>query len=746
MAEEQLDQALSQVCKHFDADHYSKVHSAYKLLGKMQMAMDQMHMHFASAIHNSAFNVVHGYVELCFVQTHGEDPVILHKKQFRELCKFVTAESFIPCLLDLCKALWEIMKSYHKVIIWQQRNDSDKLTADGAMENVDFEASFNKEYVKQKLENGLARIWQDVQSRISVYLLGSDLAWYKFDEFLQVLGIVHRLMEVGEEFCGSKSTDLQNSIRTQSMNYFINYHQSRLDELRIFLENEGWEICPVKPNFTILRLQEFGSLRHILKYWKNDLSSQGHLNMSSPECSSNHSQDDSSLSGGYFARYSDSGSPFDISQDEVQEEDILANIGLQDEPSGYFSDESDEDIPEELTKDFVDENMGDTVSNKHSKPTSKKNIHVELLKAPILTNTALTVLRQCGKYLQMSHLLRPIACDVITCMSQLFEYYLYTVYSFFANDLPVSCHSMFSLKLQATLKRIKDKLILSDQDQEQKPSEINKRKILPPQMSTGVEMNQAESLYGLAERVVAVESLVFLAKQFKFLQSYLEHLIPHNSPVTGNSAPLHHFYSQTILVATELRRPVYMNVCARAVDFNTTLNSMAKVNWEVKEVMSQHSQYVDNLLRDLQIFSMRLEEVSCRVPLSPDILNILWENVAYLCCNTFVEGSYQDGVQQDDGWKEVIERNLKSLKSNKARELVYPAPGVSIIESRWVFTEKMIEGVTHKETCLVAKSYQQPPLEEEDLFHDGPMLFWDTFKNTELQIEEEQLFAEGAED
>ncbi|CAG2066049.1 unnamed protein product, partial [Timema podura] len=134
------------------------------------------------------------------------------------------------------------------------------------MENVDFEASFNKEYVKQKLENGLARIWQDVQSRISVYLLGSDLAWYKFDEFLQVLGIVHRLMEVGEEFCGSKSTDLQNSIRTQSMNYFINYHQSRLDELRIFLENEGWEICPVKPNFTILRLQVCRNIPFIVNY------------------------------------------------------------------------------------------------------------------------------------------------------------------------------------------------------------------------------------------------------------------------------------------------------------------------------------------------------------------------------------------------------------------------------------------------------------------------------------------------
>lgn len=62
-------------------------------------------------------------------------------------------------------------------------------------------------------------------------------------------------MEVGMEFCGSKSEELQNSIRKQSVNYFKNYHRSRMDELRIFLENEGWEICPVKPNFTILQLQ-----------------------------------------------------------------------------------------------------------------------------------------------------------------------------------------------------------------------------------------------------------------------------------------------------------------------------------------------------------------------------------------------------------------------------------------------------------------------------------------------------------
>ena len=59
----------------------------------------------------------------------------------------------------------------------------------------------------------------------------------------------------------------------------------------------------------------------------------------------------------------------------------------------------------------------------------------EFMKAPILTNTTLTVLRQCGKYVQMSRLLRPIAFEVIVCMSQLFDYYLFAVHTFFTADL-----------------------------------------------------------------------------------------------------------------------------------------------------------------------------------------------------------------------------------------------------------------------------------------------------------------------
>jgi hypothetical protein len=79
-----------QVCSRFDSDHYGKVQAAYRLLGKTQMAMDQLHMHYASAIHGAAFGVVHGYVELCSGAVQADTSSgrnTFHKKQYKELCE-----------------------------------------------------------------------------------------------------------------------------------------------------------------------------------------------------------------------------------------------------------------------------------------------------------------------------------------------------------------------------------------------------------------------------------------------------------------------------------------------------------------------------------------------------------------------------------------------------------------------------------------------------------------------------------
>lgn len=122
-------------------------------------------------------------------------------------------------------------------------------------------------------------------------------------------------MEIGEELCGFKSKDLQESMRKQSLSYFSHHHTSRLDELRIFLENDGWELCPVKSNFVATQLLEFRSLKPSLsncKAW-NSLDS------------SNLSDSDNSTAVD-LQKYLESGSSlFTIGFDDTMDEDILIN-------------------------------------------------------------------------------------------------------------------------------------------------------------------------------------------------------------------------------------------------------------------------------------------------------------------------------------------------------------------------------------------------------------------------------------
>lgn len=54
---------------------------------------------------------------------------------------------------------------------------------------------------------------------------------------------------------------------------------------------------------------------------------------------------------------------------------------------------------------------------------------------------------------------------------------------------------------------------------------------------------------------------------------------------------------KTVEVAVDLRKPVYGRVICRAIDYNQVLGMMSKVNWEVKDIMCEHSRYVDYFLQ-----------------------------------------------------------------------------------------------------------------------------------------------------
>uniref|UniRef100_A0A7M4F645 VPS50 subunit of EARP/GARPII complex n=1 Tax=Crocodylus porosus TaxID=8502 RepID=A0A7M4F645_CROPO len=629
---EQLDVALSKICKNFDISHYTKVQQAYRLLGKTQTAMDQLHMHFTQAIHNTVFQVVLGYVELCA----GNTDTKFQKLQYKDLCTHITSDSYIPCLADLCKALWEVMLSYYRTMQWHETHDRDEgaaLSSDGSNAVGAEETNFDRSYVKKKLEHGLSRIWQDVQLKVKTYLLGTDLSNFKYDDFIFVLDIISRLMQVGEEFCGSKSEVLQESIRKQSVNYFKNYHRTRLEELRMFLENETWELCPVKASFSILQLHEF-------KFMEQSRS---------PSVSpSKQPASAISTTVTLFEQYCNGGNPFEIQANNKDEEteDVLASNGYESdeqEKSAYQEYDSDSDVPEELKRDYVDEQTGDvpvkSISRETLKSRKRSDYSLNKVNAPILTNTTLNVIRLVGKYMQMMNILKPIAFDVIHFMSQLFDYYLYAVYTFFGrNDtFELTGLGLSSSRLRTTLNRIQESLIdlevSADSTVTLTAVEERKEKVPSLHLSHLVVLTSGNTLYGLAERVVATESLVFLAEQFEFLQPHLDTVMP-----AAKKPFLQQFYSQTVSTASELRKPIYWIVAAKAIDYEQMLLLMANVKWDVKEIMSQHNIYVDSLLKEFEQFNRRLNEVSKRVRIPLPVSNILWEHCIRLANRTLVEG------------------------------------------------------------------------------------------------------------
>ncbi|XP_039676231.1 syndetin isoform X1 [Perca fluviatilis] len=658
--EEQLDVALSKTCKHFDVSHYTKVQLAYTLLGKTQTAMDQLHMHFTQAIHNTVFQVVLGYVELCA----GNADTKFQKMQYKDLCTHITPDSYIPCLTDLCKALWEVMLSYHRTMQWHEEHDKQETTSTaGEVAAAESDESVvDRSYVKKKLEHGLTRIWQDVQLKVKAYILGTDMSHFKYDDFIVVLDVISRLMQVGEEFCGSKSEVLQESIKRQSVNYFKNYHRARLEELRMFLENETWELCPVKSNFNISQLHEFKFMGQCRS--PSVSPSKQVVSSTSP------AQEELSL----FQQYLQEGNPFEMQAERKEEEteDVLASNGYESdelEKSVYQDYDSDSDVAEELKQDYVDEQTGDVPLKSASRETirSKKKSDYNLNKtnAPILTNTTLNVIRLVGKYMQMMNILKPIAFDVIHCVSQLFDYYLYAVYTFFGrNDMPVPSPSLpshggrdvcparvvgpaclyessglglISSRLRTTLNRIQESLIDMEAVGENAgvhgTAEDKKEKVPSPHLSQMVVLTNSGTLYGLAQRVVATESLVFLAEQFESLQSHLDTMMP-----AAKKPFLQQFYSQTVSTTSELRKPIYWIVAAKAIDYEQMLLLMAGVKWDIREIMSQHNVYVDVLLKEFEQFNKLLEEVSRHVRIPLPVSNVLWEHCIRLANRTLVEG------------------------------------------------------------------------------------------------------------
>lgn len=70
-----------------------------------------------------------------------------------------------------------------------------------------------------------------------------------------------------------------------------------------------------------------------------------------------------------------------------------------------------------------------------------------------------------------------------------------------------------------------------------------------------------------------------------------------------------------------------------------------------------------------------------------------------------VPRTYTEAVEQ--GWKEAINEELDALEENKTWILVVPPQDVETIDSKWVFSKKVLDGQVKQKARLVARGYKQ---------------------------------------
>jgi len=664
MAEESLDVALSKVCVDFHGDRYRLLIEAYGLLGqgKTHSSMDQLLMHLTSAIHNTAWNVVYGHAVLSSPQhlspNSAED---LSKKLYTDICAHVATSSLLPCLVDLCKSLWNIMNSYKKILAFHQTHSSTKL-----MNNDDFPKS--DDYVQRKLVNGLSRIWQDVQTKVRLLVISNEMNDVTIDQFIRIIGVVHQLITIGGAFCQSTSSTLAESLKQKCLAYFQNYHLERLQELRMHLLNESWTACPVKDSFNLYQLQEYFQLNNI-----QTIDSPSKQKCSSdwiPEC------------------------PFDLDNTLALQEDFL----VVENPQATNLDQ-DSSSDEELKRDFIPDGefVASTPSSKKHPAPFKGGGHrpqsTSSTSLPVITTTSLMVLRLCGKYLRVMQMLQPIARDVFVAMTQLMEYYFINVHHMFTQDLrSESHHAVPTFKFTSYLDRVRASLIkpepipqsesvglnsinkslnktsinnflndlnkssssptvrhpISDPDnqtgvsQEQPPApaptpssdlaNISQQECMNLEIATlspVVDLTSPERLHGFEERYVAAESLAYLVSQVQVLRPHVMSAICDKDT--------EEFFQQRVDLIKDVRRSIYLAIAQQSINSDSALRQMSKVNWDIKEVQTQHNQYVDNLLRELQVFSMRLQDFGS-LTMAKESLDIFWEMASFATALIFVEG------------------------------------------------------------------------------------------------------------
>uniref|UniRef100_A0A0N4ZNS1 Vps54_N domain-containing protein n=1 Tax=Parastrongyloides trichosuri TaxID=131310 RepID=A0A0N4ZNS1_PARTI len=607
--ETKLEDALASIVIQFDEEKFYQCIYTYKILGKLSVIPDKIVSFYKAAIETSARSKIY-----LVLNKHFDNIKIMDNESYEMICEKVNSEILIETLIEICVSFVEIFISYHEMIKYCRNNEN--ITEDDFIHSLD-----------SKMSVYCYNFFKISANKINILLACNDMSYVKFDTFLEIVEYINIFKEFGRKYFGYNCVEIAMTLDKQILVYFQRYHKERLEELKLFLENEMFTPVPVSFQFTIFDLQEFQFLKD--------------------------------------ERYSLSGRKIEKSFSDV-------NIGEQLEyeliPDYFLNPFS---IKEKSpTKQRVFSNLGE-VNDICRSPDVTDELKIN---APILCNTTLSLMKLLGKYIKASLLFPCIAENVVESLIELFYYHLILVHDLFINDTSfnnIDFEKIFTFKsedyssVERMIANIKDSLIEDFKNNSSSSSTNNSplKRIQSKDISFVENLNHisnTDNCHCIQERIVAIESIIFMSKQLDLIHPVIDSFLFNDESINFESKKKY-FFDILLPSLSKFRDKGFAIIACNFINYEELLRQINNTKWDVKELISEHNYYIDFLLSEFERFSNIINQLSLAMRVPIHTKNNLWNSAISLIFKILVQGYCESSKKCTNEGRALMQLDFQQL-------------------------------------------------------------------------------------
>jgi len=597
-----VDNVLVDLCGTFDSERFTKLYNTYPSLGnEVKHLADKIQDAFLKAVETQT----EGMLRLHAMLSYNQDEAKATRKSrmgYKELCSQLSPMQFVPCLRKTLESLYEIFLSSYKMTAWCKTRMADVVKAS------DTEAINVCSALIAALEINRKPVVEMASVRLAALLQASSAP--SNAAFREVFDLCRVFITCAEAFVGEEVPQLRAQLERVGDRYFESLHSARLDALKAMLENERW--MPVSVD-AIKRVRD--DLRNAMQRGRAAIG----LTKTLGDTVMTAFISEQILNAESFLKFIDAPNPF-IAVDDKSADVEHKNMSEEKHDGGSDGDE----------KGDVERNEEETEQEEAAHRFSKTNVDKVGLDRPgvKITASSLYVLQGIVEYTALMQVMRPSVPIIFNGICQLFELALVKTFNAFGRTeaLAPESHDM-TPRLKGTLSRL---------------GNSGGVMAIRPVSIANVDYMSSGNLYGLKERVVALESLCRVADEFKRIKARVKRSLP-----LKDAALADRFYSHTVAAVEDLREHVYKSVaslllnisfCIDAIgdgDPNFALvNSTLSGKYNIREATTRPNRWVADVQGELLRFTTRL---AC-ADIAPEALRVLWHYATGVIEDTLVEG------------------------------------------------------------------------------------------------------------